>query len=60
MIDKKHYENYSDALREVLLPRIKEIVDKEKITLVECSKAIEMLNEIQKALKAESFGNGLF
>ena len=60
MESSKSFSRYSDALKELFLPRLKNIVDKDEITIDDCDKACEMLNTIKKALLQEKNGVGLF
>lgn len=60
MEKNQNYEKYSDALKDLFIPRIKEIINKSDITIEDCQKADEMFKALEKALTQEKCGMGLF
>lgn len=57
---EKNYEKYSDALKDLLTPRIKALVSKPDISTKDCDKVCQMINDIKSALLQEEYGVGLF
>lgn len=60
MKESLNYERYSEALRDLFMPRIMEIADKPDLTAEDCQKAVEMFRMLEKALQQERYGEGLF
>ena len=60
MEKNQNYEKYSDALKDLFIPRIQEIINKSELTVKDCQKADEMFKTLEKALRQEKCGAGLF
>lgn len=57
---EKNYGKYSDALKDLLIPRIKALVSKSDFSVEDCDKVCQMINDIKRALQQEEYGVGLF